>query len=250
MNAVILHVAMQIVRIWTAIYTWRLPTEIREARRADIASDLWSSVHDPDGYSQWSAALRIVSRLVLGVPDDLLWRFERRNARAPFLLRLAAAAACSMLALASAHVLWTTDVPPLPSRTVVPALADTPYPPPPPPPPPAVGAESALRSADRHPVFASTSYSVTTDGVPPVRLKEVRPVYPPIAMAFDLQGAVVVEARITDEGRVVDARVVEPVAMVLSRSAIQAVQQWEFARSGAGNGRNTLRVQVSFTRSP
>jgi TonB family protein len=98
-------------------------------------------------------------------------------------------------------------------------------------------------------VYARTSYTVTADGVAPQRIKEVSPVYPPILLANDVEGVVVVEATITEAGRVADARVVRP-AGILSHPALQAVQQWEFAPgdSRRGTARHTLTVTVSFTR--
>ena len=72
--------------------------------------------------------------------------------------------------------------------------------------------------------------------------------YPPIAIAYDLQGVVVVQATITDAGRVADARVMQP-ASLLSQSAIDAVKQWEFAPSHRGGTpvKSTLTVLVTFT---
>jgi len=60
-----------IVRAWTSLYTFALPFEIRERRRAEIESDLWESLHDPEARSH-----AIVWRLLRGLPSDLLWRLE------------------------------------------------------------------------------------------------------------------------------------------------------------------------------
>ena len=61
--------AMAITRWWTRLYTLGLPAELRETRRAEIESDLWESLHDPD-----AARPRILPRLAGGVMDDVRWR--------------------------------------------------------------------------------------------------------------------------------------------------------------------------------
>ena len=63
------HVAMTITRWWTRAYTLGLPTHLREARCAEIESDLWESLHDPD-----IARPRILPRLAGGLFDDVCWR--------------------------------------------------------------------------------------------------------------------------------------------------------------------------------
>jgi protein TonB len=89
---------------------------------------------------------------------------------------------------------------------------------------------------------------VTGNGGAPIRIKEVRPVYPPIARDADIEGVVIVQARITEQGHVVDARA-NPPDSILSHAATGAVTQWEFAPAqGDGDGRNTLTVKVSFSR--
>ena len=62
---------------------------------------------------------------------------------------------------------------------------------------------------------------------PPIRNKEVAPVYPAIARAGRVQGDVVIEATIDDEGKVADARVVKSVPL-LDQAALDAVRQWEY----------------------
>ena len=58
-----------LTRWWTRCYTLGLPGEVRDARCAEIESDVWESLHDPEaGHPQ------ILSRLAAGVVDDLCWR--------------------------------------------------------------------------------------------------------------------------------------------------------------------------------
>jgi len=61
--------AMAMTRWWTRVYTFGLPAELRETRRAEIESDLWESLHDPD-----AARSQILPRLAGGVMDDVCWR--------------------------------------------------------------------------------------------------------------------------------------------------------------------------------
>src|SRR5262245_5221614 len=85
---------------------------------------------------------------------------------------------------------------------------------------------------------------------PPVRIKEVPPVYPSIARSAQVQGDVVIEATIDENGKVADARVVKSVPM-LDQAALDAVRQWEY-RPSLLNGVPTpvvMTVTVKFTRS-
>jgi hypothetical protein len=59
--------AARLTRWWTRTYTAGLPNAIRDARRAEVESDLWESLADP------AAARQILPRLVLGAVDDLAW---------------------------------------------------------------------------------------------------------------------------------------------------------------------------------
>jgi hypothetical protein len=61
--------AIAATRWWTRAYTLGLPPELREARRAEIESDLWESLHDADASSP-----QILPRLAGGVFDDVCWR--------------------------------------------------------------------------------------------------------------------------------------------------------------------------------
>jgi protein TonB len=84
---------------------------------------------------------------------------------------------------------------------------------------------------------------------PPIRIKEVAPVYPAIAQSARVQGDVVIEATIDEEGNVADARVVKSVPM-LDQAALDAVRQWQY-RPSLLNGVPTAivtTVTVKFTR--
>lgn len=82
----------------------------------------------------------------------------------------------------------------------------------------------------------------------PVKIKDVRPVYPPEAQAARVTGVVILEARIGEEGAVEDARVLRSIPL-LDQAAIDAVMQWRF-RPTLLNGKPTaviMTVTVNFT---
>ena len=62
---------------------------------------------------------------------------------------------------------------------------------------------------------------------PPVKTKDVRPQYPPIAQSARVQGVVIIEATIGPNGKVQDARVLRSIPL-LDAAALDAVRQWEF----------------------
>ena len=62
----------------------------------------------------------------------------------------------------------------------------------------------------------------------PTKLKNVPPVYPPIAQSARVSGVVIIEATIGVDGSVIDARVIRPVAL-LDQAALDAVKQWKFS---------------------
>jgi len=75
MKSLALRLAVNCVRAWTWMYTWRLPSSARETRRAEIDSDLWDS--QCDAAEDPALAFHILVRLVAGIPDDLGWRVEQ-----------------------------------------------------------------------------------------------------------------------------------------------------------------------------
>lgn len=82
----------------------------------------------------------------------------------------------------------------------------------------------------------------------PKKIKDVRPIYPAEAQQARVQGIVIVEVRIDEDGRVAAARVIRPVAL-LDQAALDAVLQWEFEPTVL-NGRPVpviMTVTVNFT---
>ena len=228
MSSVSLRVANAAVRAWTKLYTWRLPPSLRDARREEVECDLWESEHDPDGAQP---ALQIFARLLIGGADDLGWRFEQENTMARYLnLRSATAIALACLVLIWI-VIETTFSPRASQPHVLPPKLHAglfgPYPatPPPPTPPPSLPGDRPVQSLPW--LYGETSYDVPRGTTRPVNVKDVRPIYPPIAVSYGLKGTVILEATIDERGRVVDARTVRSIP-VLEEAAINAVRQWEF----------------------
>jgi TonB family protein len=131
-----------------------------------------------------------------------------------------------------------------PPRSTTPGQSADAPPPPPPPPPPAPGAQAGGVEF----TYATTSYSVTGNAPRPRKLKDVAPVYPPMAMTAGVQGVVEVEATIDAAGRVSDARIVQSVRM-LDQSAIDAVKQWLF-EPATGNAPTPVMINVKVNFSP
>src|SRR5574339_1208310 len=61
----------------------------------------------------------------------------------------------------------------------------------------------------------------------PTKIKDVRPVYPPIAQSARVSGMVIIEATIGADGRVKDAKVLRSIPL-LDQAALDAVKQWQF----------------------
>jgi protein TonB len=61
----------------------------------------------------------------------------------------------------------------------------------------------------------------------PTKIKDVNPLYPPIAQAARVQGTVIIEATIGVDGNVTNTRVLRSVPL-LDQAALAAVRQWQF----------------------
>ena len=67
-----LSLAVLITRAWTHIYTAGLAGDTGKERRDQVASDLWDETHDAAAGN--AVAFSIFSRLVRGMPADIIWR--------------------------------------------------------------------------------------------------------------------------------------------------------------------------------
>jgi len=106
---------------------------------------------------------------------------------------------------------------------VEPAPAEHRPPPPPPPPPPVPRAHIA-----EAPAPAGEAVRVGGAVREPRKIHHVNPAYPDIARQARVQGVVILEARISSEGRVTAVRVLRGVPL-LDASAVEAVRQWVYS---------------------
>ncbi len=61
----------------------------------------------------------------------------------------------------------------------------------------------------------------------PTKIKDVRPAYPPEALASRIQGVVILEAIINDQGNIANAKVLRSIPL-LDSAALTALSQWQF----------------------
>ena len=63
---------------------------------------------------------------------------------------------------------------------------------------------------------------------PPIKMNDVKPVYPEIARNAGVTGVVIIEATVGADGKVIDAKVLRSVPL-LDQAALDAVRQWEYS---------------------
>jgi protein TonB len=86
---------------------------------------------------------------------------------------------------------------------------------------------------------------------PPTKIKDVAPIWPPVAQQARAQGVVILEVLIDEGGKVSDGRVLRSIPL-LDQAAIDAVLQWEFEPTLL-NGQPVpviMTVTVNFTLAP
>jgi TonB family protein len=62
---------------------------------------------------------------------------------------------------------------------------------------------------------------------PPSKTKDVRPAYPALAQSARVQGVVIIEVTLGEDGHVRDTRILRSIPL-LDAAALEAVRQWEF----------------------
>jgi protein TonB len=102
-------------------------------------------------------------------------------------------------------------------------IAGAPYAPAPPGPPAPPRAPCAPASS----LLAQAPVRVGGNIKAPTKTRDVRPVYPDMAQAAKIQGVVIIEATIAEDGRIVGACVLRSIPL-LDEAALEAVNQWEF----------------------
>lgn len=85
---------------------------------------------------------------------------------------------------------------------------------------------------------------------PPVKLKDVRPVYPPALRDTGVQGTVLIEGQIGTDGRMKDMRVMSSPHPAFERSALDAVGEWEFTPTTLNDRVIETRINVSVSFAP
>jgi TonB family protein len=91
-------------------------------------------------------------------------------------------------------------------------------------------------------------YKVGDDGVTaPKVVKEARPSYSQDAMERKVEGEVLLEAVVTEEGLPTDIRVVKPLDASLDRAAIEAAMQWRFEPGRRNDQPVRVRVHLQFS---
>jgi periplasmic protein TonB len=109
--------------------------------------------------------------------------------------------------------------------------------PPPPPPSEVTAPPSAAPAQQTGPVRVSP-------GQGPGLIKKVEPLYPPIARSARMEGTVVVDAIILEDGSVSEVKVLKSSSPMFEQSCIDAVRQWRFT---PGSQDVILTVTVRFT---
>ena len=84
---------------------------------------------------------------------------------------------------------------------------------------------------------------------PPAILKQVEASFPPEAQAQGLAGTVVMEVDIGADGKVLEARVVQPAGHGFDEAALEAVRQFEFYPRGGGRAPAPVRIQYASSSS-
>ena len=199
MTAALAHAAAAVVRMWTRLYTWRLPDDLRARRIEEVESDLWESQR-----AGRTTALQILARLVLGVPDDLGWRIDVERAMKRTVFSTVSVAACLIaivLLVRVVAVLSAAPPPPESPRVTVARRAAMRPPPPPPPPPPAPD--------DIAPAIGV--YRLIETGESPRLANGVRSPYRPVDADLRLEDSVVVRATLQADGTVTGLRLVQSI---------------------------------------
>ena len=114
-------------------------------------------------------------------------------------------------------------------------------PPPPPPPPPPLPASAEAAAQDQP---GATTIRKSGGVLQTSALKRVQPSYPPLAVAAQVSGVVVVEVLIDEEGNVSFARAVSGHPL-LKGAAVEAATQWKFSPTTLDG--NPVRVIGTIT---
>ena len=86
----------------------------------------------------------------------------------------------------------------------------------------------------------------------PTLLEGAMPAYPEAARRQNIQGRVIVEALLMEDGRLIGAEVIQTAHPLLDRAALQALAEWEFhpAQKDGEVHWAVVRVPMHFTLTP
>ena len=87
---------------------------------------------------------------------------------------------------------------------------------------------SAARQGGAKPSTTAPTVRVGGDIKPPLKIKNVDPVYPPLARQNRVQGVIILEVTIGTDGKVNDTKTIRSLNLLLEGAAITAVRGWEF----------------------
>ena len=85
---------------------------------------------------------------------------------------------------------------------------------------------------------------------PPVKVKDVRPLYPPALRESAMRGTVSIEGQIGTDGRMKDMRVISSPHPGFERAALDAVGEWEFTPTTLNGRVVDTRINVSVSFAP
>jgi len=93
--------ATRFTQTWVSTYTTGLSRDDRDTRHEEINSDLWEHQYDraADGAPAFVVALEVISRVLHGMPSDLLWRFRMEGPKMEINIPLERLAGALLIAL-------------------------------------------------------------------------------------------------------------------------------------------------------
>jgi TonB family protein len=110
-------------------------------------------------------------------------------------------------------------------------------------------ARAAAAKAEAARATQASAVRVGGDVRPPVKIKDVAPVYPPVAKSARVGGTVQVELTVDPNGKVADARVLKSVPL-LDHAALEAVKQWEYTPTRVKGVAVPVLVNVGINFQP
>jgi hypothetical protein len=75
MKSLNMQMVIRLTELWVRLYTIGLPEEVRKARQDEIKSDIWE--HSQDLKRENKPITEIFSRLLRGIPADVIWRLNQ-----------------------------------------------------------------------------------------------------------------------------------------------------------------------------